>query len=297
MQRNGEIQKCCGRVSTQKNKSLVILLILSILIGVALFYSTVVLFSLTLEENLVNSTSENLDNESYVFSGIVGIITISVYLNYFNAAFNDPGIVKKVTLEPIVHKSKNSRTESQLLGRRPPRKQIILGGNKKHTYGHYIGYCDTCNSFIPPKTEHCTLCHNCVLDFDHHCPYLGNCVGKRNYSYFISFLSSVFLLELSCLIFSIMVINQLVKQFNDENGSEEEKAKIFLKIIFSVLMIVYAFIASIFSWPLFFFHLSLISKSETTYTSFQQKKSKPRGVYNLFKLCCRSKPTSMILDM
>ena len=54
--------------------------------------------------------------------------------------------------------------------------------------------------FRPPKAFHCSLCNNCVIDFDHHCVWLGTCIGRGNYRYFLSFVTSIVLLSLHVII-------------------------------------------------------------------------------------------------
>jgi len=51
--------------------------------------------------------------------------------------------------------------------------------------------CDTCGIYRPPRCHHCRDCGNCVEVFDHHCPWVGNCIAKRNYRFFVMFLTSV----------------------------------------------------------------------------------------------------------
>ena len=51
-------------------------------------------------------------------------------------------------------------------------------------------YCKTCNIWRPPRCHHCRSCDSCIETQDHHCVWLNNCVGRRNYRYFITFVST-----------------------------------------------------------------------------------------------------------
>lgn len=53
-----------------------------------------------------------------------------------------------------------------------------------------VKYCATCGIWRTPRVSHCAVCDNCVELHDHHCIWLNNCIGRRNYRYFIAFVSS-----------------------------------------------------------------------------------------------------------
>jgi hypothetical protein len=53
---------------------------------------------------------------------------------------------------------------------------------------YQLTYCTTCKILRPPRSFHCSTCGVCIENQDHHCPWMGTCIGKRNLSYFISFL-------------------------------------------------------------------------------------------------------------
>lgn len=59
-----------------------------------------------------------------------------------------------------------------------------------------VKYCKSCNIWRPPRCYHCRVCDNCVETLDHHCVWLNNCVGRRNYRYFFTFVTSATFLGL-----------------------------------------------------------------------------------------------------
>ena len=48
--------------------------------------------------------------------------------------------------------------------------------------------CDTCKTFTPARTSHCTELGRCVKKFDHFCPLVFYAIGVGNYRYFIQLL-------------------------------------------------------------------------------------------------------------
>ncbi|GAA5905970.1 hypothetical protein JCM5296_001304 [Sporobolomyces johnsonii] len=63
-------------------------------------------------------------------------------------------------------------------------------------------WCETCETYRPPRTSHCRLCDNCVDHTDHHCAFLNNCIGRRNYTSFIAFLLSAIFCAIYAIVFS-----------------------------------------------------------------------------------------------
>ncbi|GAA6026662.1 hypothetical protein JCM10207_000506, partial [Rhodosporidiobolus poonsookiae] len=63
-------------------------------------------------------------------------------------------------------------------------------------------WCETCETYRPPRTSHCRLCDNCVEHTDHHCAFLNNCIGRRNYTPFLAFLLAAVLSAIYSISFS-----------------------------------------------------------------------------------------------
>jgi palmitoyltransferase ZDHHC9/14/18 len=91
-------------------------------------------------------------------------------------------------------------------------------------------YCKTCDIIRPPRTVHCGLCNSCIERLDHHCPWLGTCVGKRNYKYFITFVTLVAVIIVKIFVFTMIHIidsdfNTCTKEM-DEAGLEETSCEL-----------------------------------------------------------------------
>lgn len=66
-------------------------------------------------------------------------------------------------------------------------------------HAHVIenGRCHLCNIHTSSRhTKHCSLCNKCVDHFDHHCKWLNNCVGQRNYTAFITCVTTALLIAI-----------------------------------------------------------------------------------------------------
>ena len=127
---------------------------------------------------------------------IFGIIT-SVLL--FTVATKDPATIP---MREFLEKSTNNKlhvpTEHSLYRR----KYLAVHG----PFLTKMKYCQTCDIFRPPRTVHCGICECCIERLDHHCPWLGTCVGKRNYKYFICFVTMISILLIKGVIFTIIHI-------------------------------------------------------------------------------------------
>lgn len=165
----------------------------------------------------------------------------------FKVATSEPGYIPKQVLPFINHQSS---TLNELIGCPKP---IIFHKNGVLVK---IKFCRTCLIFKPPRSSHCSVCDLCVEIFDHHCPWIGNCVGKRNYKYFFSYLTSLCILTISTFLIALShVIN--------------ERYNINVEMAPTISILIATFIVSVFVYGLLCFHLYLIFTNLTTNESIK----------------------------
>eukprot|EP00124_Ichthyophonus_hoferi_P005334 Ihof_evm2s748 gene=Ihof_evmTU2s748 len=120
---------------------------------------------------------------------ILAYLLIFSMNNFYRVAFTDPGVLPRAS---------------------PPQADQSLAPFY-HDITIYdttikVKWCDTCNMYRRPRSTHCSVCNACVELFDHHCPWVANCVGKRNYKYFVGFVTTLFFYLILIEIFTIWTI-------------------------------------------------------------------------------------------
>ena len=121
-----------------------------------------------------------------------------------------------------------------------------------------VKYCKTCNIWRPPRCYHCRVCDNCVETLDHHCVWLNNCVGRRNYRYFFTFVSTATILGL---LLAFGSLGQVIA-YGDQNKVSFSTAMNRNRVPFA--MFIYGLLAFPYPFALWMYHMLLIGKGETT---------------------------------
>ena len=121
-----------------------------------------------------------------------------------------------------------------------------------------VKYCKTCNIWRPPRCYHCRVCDNCVETLDHHCVWLNNCVGRRNYRFFFTFISSATLLGFFLFGACLGHCTAYQHQQDISFGASINK----LRVPFA--MVIYSIPATGYPAALLGYHLFLMGRGETT---------------------------------
>jgi len=158
-----------------------------------------------------------------------------------------------------------------------------------------VKYCVTCKTYRPPRSSHCKMCDNCVDGCDHHCQWVNNCVGRRNYTYFITFVVTASVTTVLVLVTAVIQIYL---------NSRERKRGASDALRDSVGSVVVAVLCVIVIWPLMalaLYHVRLLLLNITTIEQVRNqahrkltKSSTPanpfsigRWYHNLAYLLCR----------
>ncbi|EOA23058.1 hypothetical protein CARUB_v10003828mg [Capsella rubella] len=201
------------------------------------------------------------------------ILTLLDFMFLVLTSARDPGIIprNKTSMMDLEDDSDCSLTQSmEWVNNNTPNlkiprtKDVFVNG-----YTIKVKFCDTCLLYRPPRASHCSICNNCVQRFDHHCPWVGQCIARRNYPFFICFISSSTLLCIYVFVFSwINLIRQPGKLWRTMSYD-----------IVSVILIVYSFVAVWFVGGLTIFHFYLMSTNQTTYENFRYRYDKKENPY------------------
>lgn len=188
----------------------------------------------------------------------------------------DPGIVPRNAHPPEPEDIGESSNLSDWPGGQhgsaglPPTKDVLV--NRVIVK---VKYCHTCMLYRPPRCSHCSICNNCVERFDHHCPWVGQCIGKRNYRFFLMFVSSATVLCIYVFAFCWVNIGKIMDTHDCTVG------RAILKSPISAILMLYTFVAVWFVGGLTSFHLYLISTNQTTYENFRYRYDRRTNPYNL----------------
>jgi len=152
------------------------------------------------------------------------------------------------------------------------------------------------------RAKMCRQTENCVEEFDHYCPWVGNAVGRRNYRYFVAFITFVSFLAL---VVGASACARLVDLKLHHRRKEEEAlisaswGEVLLMVLVAYTVIVLCSVCG-----LLCFHTRLIALNQTTNenirgTYFTDKNPHDHGAWTnyrnfLFRPVPRSRVVSYV---
>ena len=209
--------------------------------------------------------------------GYLFLISVS---SFVHASFSDPGVCSCIlwlfdthtdsplltlTLPQILprnlHPFAPTPAHQDPLALGPPTTTWTIIKSARDTNGAMevpTKYCKSCNLWRPPRAHHCRVCDSCIETQDHHCVWLNNCVGRRNYRYFFTFVSSTTLLGLFLCGASLGHVLLYRSRERTTFGGAADRLRV------PMALVVYAVLATPYTCALLAYHSLLIAKGETT---------------------------------
>ncbi|PHH54078.1 Palmitoyltransferase ERF2 [Ceratocystis fimbriata CBS 114723] len=213
--------------------------------------------------------------------------------SFLRASTSDPGILPR-----NLHSFPQDTSENPTASLLPTNDWVLVKSAEASTAAMEVPvkHCRTCDIWRPPRAHHCRLCDNCIEGHDHHCVWLNNCVGRRNYRFFLTFVSSAAFLSLymvgACLAQLLVYKNRQKVEFSDAISE--------FPVPFA--MVIYGILAGLYPLALTGYHIFLMARGETTREYINSHKFTKSERYRAFSqgsiwrnwivVLCRPRPVS-----
>ncbi|KAG9324897.1 hypothetical protein KVV02_003304 [Mortierella alpina] len=261
---------CGGRIMTSRDFPAFFTAIMLLLVPTGLFFG----FTAPFLWHHVSPAAPII--QAYLF--------IVAFSSMLKTSWTDPGVIPRgIDGDPPLDAPLELEQSSASFypPRSLPRQKEVQIGN----YTVRLKYCDTCKIYRPPRCSHCRQCDNCVEDEDHHCIWLNNCIGRRNYRYFLIFVSTA---SLYALLTSALSLTHLMVLYHDRKDSAEDPRSVsfqkdaLAKAPASTLVMIYSLIMGLAVGSLAMYHFWLATMNRTTHEQLSASMMRPHVVDNPF---------------
>ncbi|KAG0300059.1 Palmitoyltransferase zdhhc14 [Dissophora globulifera] len=258
---------CGGRIMTSRDFPAFIMAILLLLIPTGLFYGFTSPY-----------LWHRLSPAAVIVQAYIFIITFSSMLK---TSWTDPGVLPRgIDGDPPVDAPQELDMNSASFY--PPRGLPRLKEVQVGMYTVRLKYCDTCRIYRPPRCSHCRQCDNCVEDEDHHCIWLNNCIGRRNYRFFLIFVTTASLYAFLTFALCLTHLLLLYHDHKDTVGSASFQMDALAKAPVSALVMIYAVVMGLAVGSLAGYHFWLATMNRTTHEQLVGTMMRPEVVENPF---------------
>jgi len=135
-----------------------------------------------------------------------------------------------------------------------------------------VKYWYTCNIIRPPRSVHCAQWDCWIERMDHHCPWLGWCVGKRNYAYFILFITILTTYSISGTIIMFTYLFDFMEHQKEDSNISDTKAfsQAMKKSPLILPLWLLGILCTVFLGLLVFYHGMLMFQGKTTHEDLKE---------------------------
>lgn len=237
--------------------------------------------------------------EKIVYLVVFHFLFIMFFWSYYQTIFSEIGqppplfyLPRDVKYE--AENAENSLDVRHILERFSRQQELPLA---MRAFDGSIRFCDRCHCVKPDRSHHCSVCGCCVLKFDHHCPWVNTYVNYRNYKFFVQFLGYALVF---CLWGFFTDMKYFIAFWQGGDYANNVQGRFHILFMF--------FVAGMFAISvscLFFYHLYLTSRNQSTIESFRapvftygpDKKGYNIGVRRNFRQVFGDKPLLWFLPV
>lgn len=149
--------------------------------------------------------------------------------------------------------------------------------------------CTRCQTYRPPRAQHCRICKRCIRRMDHHCPWINNCVGERNHKYFMQFLIYVGMLA----VYAILLVlgSWLMECPHCSNDIAVKQSR----MLHCVILVLESVLFGMFVVAILVDQFRAILSEETPLDKMQGYRKSSRAISLLSQICGRGHPLLWML--
>jgi hypothetical protein len=201
------------------------------------------------------------------------ITLVGVALAFLSTVFmaltslTNPGVLPRPSLAELRGRPRDDR------GRLIDHPQTVESAVVVNGVRLQAKYCNVCGILRPPRASHCRETDRCIERWDHFCPWVGTAIGKRNYRWFVCFITTTTALASFVASGSLLHLRAVAATLGVGDGHSPVWLQAALAAPLSCVLLAYCVVAVCPLFMLCCYHAYLITLNQTTYENV-------KGVYD-----------------